>query len=76
MRIVSQCGQADFPYERTYILSDRENVKAVCDGKSYVIGRYSTHEKAIKAMEMCRNSIWTVNTIEIHYLELLRALDG
>lgn len=29
-------------------------VKAVCDGKSYVIGRYSTHEKAIKAMEMCR----------------------
>lgn len=42
------------PYERTYILSDRENVKAVCDGKSYVIGRYSTHEKAIKAMEMCR----------------------
>lgn len=54
MRIVSQCGQADFPYERTYILSDRENVKAVCDGKSYVIGRYSTHEKAIKAMEMCR----------------------
>lgn len=54
MRIVSQCGQADFPYERTYILSDRANVKAVCDGKSYVIGRYSTHEKAIKAMEMCR----------------------
>ena len=54
MRIVSQCGQADFPYERTYILSDRENVKAVCDGISYVIGRYSTHEKAIKAMEMCR----------------------
>ena len=54
MRIVSQCGQADFPYERTYILSDRENVKAVYDGKSYVIGRYSTHEKAIKAMEMCR----------------------
>ena len=54
MRLVSQCGQADFPYERTYILSDRENVKAVCDGKSYVIGRYSTHEKAIKAMEMCR----------------------
>lgn len=54
MRIVSQCGQADFPYGRTYILSDRENVKAVCDGKSYVIRRYSTHEKAIKAMEMCR----------------------
>jgi len=36
MRIVSQCGQADFPYERTYILSDRENVKAVCDGNTYM----------------------------------------
>lgn len=76
MRIVSQCGQADFPYERTYILSDRENVKAVCDGKSYVIGRYSTHEKLLRLWRCVENSIWTVNTIEIHYLELLRALDG
>ena len=76
MRIVSQCGQADFPCERTYILSDRENVKAVCDGKSYVIGSILHTKKLLRLWRCVENSIWTVNTIEIHYLELLRALDG
>lgn len=55
MRIISQGGHADLPYERTIIMSNTENVLARCDGKEYVMGIYSTKEKAMKAMEICRN---------------------
>lgn len=55
MRIISQGGHADLPYERTHLCSNTENVMARCDGKEYLMGSYATHEKAIKAMEMCRN---------------------
>lgn len=55
MRIISQGGHADLPYERTCIMSHTENVLARCDGKEYLMGIYSTKEKAMKAMEMCRN---------------------
>lgn len=58
MRIISQGGHADLPYERTHLCSNTENVIARCDGKEYLMGRYSTHEKAFKAMEMCREE-WT-----------------
>ena len=54
MRIISQGGHADLPYERTQLCSNTENVMARCDGKEYLMGSYSTQEKAIKAMEMCR----------------------
>ena len=54
MRIISQGGHADLPYERTHLCSNTENVIARCDGKEYLMGSYATHEKAIKAMEMCR----------------------
>ena len=54
MRIISQGGHADLPYERTHLCSNTENVMARCDGKEYLMGRYATHEKAIKTMEMCR----------------------
>lgn len=54
MRIISQGGHADLPYERTHLCSNTENVMAICDGKEYLMGSYATHEKAIKTMEMCR----------------------
>ena len=54
MRIISQGGHADLPYERTQLCSNTENVMARCDGKEYLMGSYATHEKAIKAMKMCR----------------------
>lgn len=53
MRIISQGGHADLPYERTQLCSNTENVMARCDGKEYLMGSYATQEKAIKAMEMC-----------------------
>ena len=54
MRIISQSGYTDLPYERTHIVSNTENVIARCDGREYLLGSYSTQKKAIKAMEMCR----------------------
>lgn len=58
MRIISQGGHVDLPYERTHLCSNTENAMARCDGKEYLMAKYSTKEKAIKAMEMCREE-WT-----------------
>lgn len=60
MRIVSQAGMYDLPYEEgtfrifpdgriaVYALSDLTSDSCI------IIAEYSTREKAIKAMEMCR----------------------
>lgn len=54
MRIISQHGHADLPYERTCLCLNTDCVMARCDGKEYLVGVYSTKEKANKVMEMCR----------------------
>lgn len=55
MRIISQDGIFDLPYEQAvvaYPLSDLES-------SDYIeLASYSTEDKAIKAMEMCREE-WT-----------------
>lgn len=55
MRIISQDSRIDLPYERTTLCLDGVLVTARCDEKQYLMGKYSTEEKAVKAMEMCRN---------------------
>lgn len=57
MRIISQYGCYDIPYERTMltnigtkIYADNLAVKELC------VAEYSTEEKAEKAMEMCRKN--------------------
>lgn len=54
MRIISQNGQIDLPYNRIMLCVEGVLVTARNDGKQYLIGKYFTEEKAIKAMEMCR----------------------
>ena len=61
MRIISQDGTMDFPYEIStiFIYPRIENVIAIQsagDSEFSIIGRYSSKEKAIKAMEMLRES--------------------
>ena len=57
MRIISQNGAIDVPYEMSAIRND-DNViilnMAGETGKGSVIARYSTSEKAQKAMDMLR----------------------
>lgn len=56
MRIISQNGNVDLPYEKTLIFRAMETVLARCEGydKEIVLGEYSSMEKAYKAMEMLR----------------------
>lgn len=55
MRIISQNGMIDVPYEMSAIRND-DGLIILCmvgeTGKGSVIARYSTSEKAEKAMEM------------------------
>ena len=57
MRIISQNGTIDVPYEMSAIRND-DKLIILCmvgeTGKGSVIARYSTSEKAQKAMEMLR----------------------
>lgn len=57
MRVISQDGTLDFPYEIStiFIYPRIENVIAIQsagDSEISIIGRYSSEEKAIKAMKM------------------------
>lgn len=55
MRIVSQDGCYDLPYEQTVVLREETHILVrTMEYEDLRIARYSTEEKAIKAMEMCR----------------------
>ena len=61
MRVISQDGTMDFSYEIStiFIYPRTENVIAIQsagDSEISIIGRYSSKEKAIKAMEMLRKA--------------------
>ena len=52
MRIISQGGHADLPYEEIALCMACEDIIARHNDKEYLMARYSTMEKAQKAMEM------------------------
>ena len=64
MRVISQSGLLDVPYELLAISPYSKNMATIVGtfpgndiGKGdrvYILAEYSTEEKAIKAMEMCR----------------------
>ena len=59
MRIISQDGCYDMPYEEVALKRNGCNICALnqylSSGFVIELAKYSTKEKAIKAMEMCRN---------------------
>ena len=64
MRIISQSGLLDAPYELIAISPHSGNMATIVGtfpgndpakgDRVYILGEYSTDEKAMKAMEMCR----------------------
>ena len=61
MRVISQDGKLDFPYENSVVfisLVDASEIRivAIGDDDNVVISKYSTEEKAKKAMEMLRKA--------------------
>lgn len=66
MRVISQNGEFDFPYEQI-VVQRNENIvfaRLVADSKARnVLGEYKTPEKAEKAMEVLHDSyvrIWDI----------------
>lgn len=56
MRVISQHGNVDLPYEQIVVCHAMESVLALYNGEKYVLGEYSSKEKAYKAMEMLREA--------------------
>ena len=55
MRIISQNGTIDVPYEHTTLIRvGTEIYLSSIKLRDTLIAKYSTEEKAVKAMEMCR----------------------
>ena len=54
MRVISQHGNVDLPYEQIVVCHAMESVLALYNGEKYVLGEYSSKEKAYKVMEMLR----------------------
>ena len=52
MRIISQSGRFDIPYENAVVYLEYESVIAKVGDERYSMGNYSTEEKAVKAMKM------------------------
>ena len=57
MRIISQDETIDVPYEHTTLIREGTEIYLSSIKLRYtLIAKYSTEEKAIKAMEMCRKN--------------------
>ena len=56
MRVISQHGNVALPYEQIVVCHAMESVIALYNEKEYVLGKYSSKEKAYKAMEMLREA--------------------
>lgn len=52
MRIISQGGHSDLPYEQTTICMSGEDILARFGDKEYMMGQYKTVEQAEKVMDM------------------------
>ena len=56
MRVISQHGNVDLPYEQIVVCHAMESVTALYNGEKYILGKYSSKEKSYKAMEMLRKA--------------------
>lgn len=56
MRLISQNGNVDIPYEQAHILHANECVMAIVGDKEYTMGKYSSMKKSYKTMEMLRSA--------------------
>ena len=54
MRLISQNGNVDIPYDKAHILCNMECVMARVGNYEYILGKYSDKAKALTVMEMLR----------------------
>ena len=81
MRVISQHGNVDLPYEQIVVCHAMENVTALHNEKEYVLVKYSSQEKAYKAMEMLREQYGKLEVMKVlasgtaEYMEKALATD-
>ena len=58
MRVISQDGSLDFPYEKSIVFIPRDTsevrIQAIGEDDVGILAKYSNKRKAIKAMKMLR----------------------
>ena len=54
MRLVSQNGNVDIPYDKAILLHAQDDVMARVGDKEYLMGKYWSMEKSYRVMEMVR----------------------
>ena len=54
MRLISQNGNVDIPYDKATLLHAQDDVMASVGDKEYILGVYSSMEKSYRVMEMVR----------------------
>lgn len=52
MRLISQNGNVDIPYDKAILLHAQDYVMARVGDKDYLMGEYSSMEKSYRAMEI------------------------
>ena len=65
MRVISQHGNVDLSYEQIVVCHAMESVIALYNEKEYVLGKYSSKEKAYKAMEMLREQYGKLEVMKV-----------
>ena len=81
MRVISQHGNVDLPYEQIVVCHAMESIIALYNGEKYVLGEYSSKEKAYKAMEMLREQYGKLEVMKVlasgtaEYMEKALATD-
>ena len=61
MRVISQDMSTDYPYDKSVVFLDPYNennvkIQLAGDKECLILGKYSTKEKALKAMELLREA--------------------
>ena len=86
MRVISQDGTMDFPYENSIVFIDTRakdavfvRMQAIGDDEASIMADYSTKEKAKKAMEMLRiayenNEFYHHTANSEHFKEFAKSL--
>ena len=81
MRVISQHGNVDLPYEQIVVCHAMESVIALFNGEKYILGKYSSKEKAYKVMEMLRKQYGKLEVMKVlasgtaEYMEKALATD-
>lgn len=71
MRVISQDMSTDYPYDKSVVFLDPYNennvkIQLAGDKECFMLGKYSTKEKALKVMELLREA----------YLKFAQATNG